>query len=232
MEITKIDHIKLSDGHTYTGYGYYGNGEFIPHGVGKKFYDGYDVWGNYEHGKVNGPAINNHHSYMYASNFVNNRANGWGLSMNRGILTQFGYYKNSELKTDLTDMVEWFYEKVIKFWDDHKSGMATVITNRMTLKLHELLIGWSYKVLSSGCTRHQMGFHFMLDGTLWVGVTDKFDMTGTLMKFQNDGHIVIGKFQKGELVEPISFNDWFLSYTSMPPKINFKFDPNKNYFED
>lgn len=72
----------------------------------------------------------------------------------------------------------------------------------------------------------------MLDGTLWVGVTDKFDMTGTLMKFQNDGHIVIGKFQKGELVEPISFNDWFLSYTSMPPKINFKFGPNKNYFED
>lgn len=223
--------VLLSDGKRYTGWGYYTESGFIPHGSGKKFYSDFEAWGNYIDGELNGPAMDNHHYYMTTGIFKGNRMNGWGITFNRGVLTQFGYFENSQLKTDLTHMVEWFYEKIIKFWDDKKSGMATTYTNKETHQIHDFLVGWSSRKLNSATTRPQMGFNFMLDGTVWVGITDKMDMTGTLMKFQNDGHIVIGKFNKGELVESLSFKDWFKSYSSQPPHISFEVDPNKNYFD-
>lgn len=37
MELIKKDSVILSDGHKYRGWGYYQNGEFIPHGCGKNF---------------------------------------------------------------------------------------------------------------------------------------------------------------------------------------------------
>lgn len=228
--LIQVDSVVLSDGKRYSGWGYNTSSGFVPHGVGKKFYSDFEAWGNFIDGELNGPAMDNHHYCMTTGIFKANRLNGWGVSFNRGILSEFGYFENSQLKTDLTDMVEWFYEKVIKFWDDRKSGMATTYTHKETHMMHDFLIGWSYMKLSPGCTRHQMGFNFMLDGTLWVGITNKMDMTGTLMKFQNDGHIIIGKFDKGVLVEPLSFKEWFNDYTSQPPHIAFEVDPNRNYF--
>ena len=90
MELVKEDNVILSDGRRYRGWGYYKNGEFIPQGCGKKFFDGYYAYGNFKNGILNGPAIVSHNYCMNTAIFKNDRGNGWGLCINGGTLIEFG----------------------------------------------------------------------------------------------------------------------------------------------
>lgn len=113
MKLEKVDKIWLQDGKTYTGWGYYNDiGNFIPQGCGKKYYNDYYVYGNYKNGILNGPAIESHNTYMKTIQFKDNNGNGWGLCINRGMLIEFGYYRDCKLKTNLIDFVYWYYTKL------------------------------------------------------------------------------------------------------------------------
>lgn len=197
----------LADGKKYNGWGYYRNGQFIPHGCGKKYYPGFYVYGNFNNGVLNGPAINSHGQYMYTMFFKQNRGNGWGLCINGGFLVEFGYYENSQLKVDLTDFVQWYYEGILSKSERIGESMLYMYSSKETKMVTILLIGYAPKKVSESMTLLCMGFRFKADGSVWVGTGNLNNMTGHYMHFRPDGCIDIGSFNKGSLEERMSLQE-------------------------
>jgi hypothetical protein len=200
------DHI-LADGKKYNGWGYYRNGQFIPHGCGKKFYPDFYVYGNFKEGILNGPAINSHNHYMYTMFFKENRGNGWGLCINGGYLVEFGYYENSKIKTNLVDFVQWYYEGKLGKSDRMGESMMSMYTSKETKEVTNLLIGYAPKKVSDTMTLSCMGFRFKADGSVWVGTGSLSKMTGNYIHFRPDGYIEIGRFENDVLQERMSLQE-------------------------
>lgn len=196
----KVVDIKLEDGHKYSGYGYYRGSSFVPNGYGKKEFSGMYVKGNFSDGVLNGPAIISHDYYMYTMQMKNDRGNGWGLCINAGVLVEFGYYKNSQLIVDLTDAVEWYYAKME---DSGREGenMLHIYTSKNDGSITDLHIGFTAKDLGGNIGYASMGFHFLGDGSVWVGNSENNRPNGGLIKFCKDGYIQVGHFENGSLVE-------------------------------
>lgn len=197
----------LADGKKYSGWGYYHNGQFVPHGCGKKYYPDFYVYGNFQKGVLNGPAINSHDHYMYTMFFKENRGNGWGLCINGGYLVEFGYYENSQLKTDLTDFVQWYYEGKLGKSDRTGESMLSMYTSKETKEVTNLLIGYAPKKISDNLTLSCMGFRFKADGSVWVGTGNLNEMTGNYIHFRPDGYIDVGRFDHGNLVDRMLLQD-------------------------
>lgn len=214
MELLKENRITLSDGHQYTGWGYFQGGSFIPQGCGKKFFDGYYAYGNFVNGVLNGPAIVSHNYQMNTAIFKNNRANGWGLCINSGILVEFGYYDNSQMKVDLLDFVEWYYEKLSSSGRESEN-MLNMYTFNESKEVAELLIGYSGKDLGGGLASAFMGFRFKSDGSVWVGSTASRNMSGDLIHFRPDGQIDAGTFENGVLIERKKLHEIIDDYFSI-----------------
>ena len=200
MELVQKTDVRLADQHRYTGWGYYANENFIPHGAGKKFYEGYYAFGNFINGVIDGPAIISHDYYMNTVQFKNNRGNGWGLCINRGTLAEFGYYENSQLKVDLTDYALWYYTKMQQA--QRNENMLNLYTYKDTHQVSELLVGYKGNEFNVF-----MGFRFMLDGSVWLGNTNTHRLDGNLIHFCSNGTIECGEFSKGNLVEPMDIQD-------------------------
>lgn len=197
----------LADGKKYSGWGYYRNGQFVPHGCGKKFYSDFYVYGNFQKGVLNGPAINSHDHYMYTMFFKENRGNGWGLCINGGYLVEFGYYENSQLKTDLTDFVQWYYEGKLSKAGRSDESMLSMYTSKETKEVTNLLIGYAPKKINDSLTLSCMGFRFKADGSVWVGTGNLTEMTGNYIHFRPDGYIDVGRFDHGNLVDKMLLQD-------------------------
>jgi len=208
----KVTDCILADGKKYNGWGYYRNGSFFPHGCGKKYYQDFYVYGNFKEGVLNGPAINSHNHYMYTMFFKNNRGNGWGLCINGGYLVEFGYYEDSKLKTDLTDMVQWYYEGKLGKSERTGESMMSMYTSKETKEVTNLLIGYAPKKVSESMTLACMGFRFKADGSVWVGTGNLSTMTGNYIHFRPDGCIDIGKFDNGYLEERESLQELIDNY--------------------
>lgn len=202
----------LADGKKYNGWGCYRNGNFIPHGCGKKFYPDFYVYGNFKEGALNGPAINSHNHYMYTMFFKQNRGNGWGLCINGGYLIEFGYYENSQLKKDLTDVVQWYYEGKLGKSGRTDESMMSMYTSKETKEVTNLLIGYAPKKVSASMSLACMGFRFKADGSVWVGTGKLSTMTGDYIHFRSDGCIDIGRFEEGSLEERMSLQDLIDNY--------------------
>ena len=196
MELIQVKNVILPDGHRYNGWGYNNYGEFIPQGCGKKFFNGGYAYGNFRKGELNGPAIVSHDMYMHTIQFKNNRGNGWGLCINRGQLTEFGYYKNSQLKVDLSDFALWYYTKMQNAKRDE--NMLSIYTYKESHEVSELLIGYKPTALQNGIGLVGMGFHFTADGSVWMGNTATRKFTGELIHFCPNGTIDCGEFENGE----------------------------------
>jgi len=193
-KIVRVKEHKLADGHLYDGFGYYSEkNKFVPHKYGmKKFPDMY-VKGYFQKGILNGPAIVSHDYYMYTTQMKNNRGNGWGLCINRGILTEFGLYENSILVKDFMNYVEWYFTRMRD--SGRNENMLNIYTNKNTGEMKELFIGYPVTPFACG-----MGFHFTLDGSVWVGDTIKHTFTGNLIHFREDGQIDVGYFENAKLI--------------------------------
>lgn len=194
MELTQVkDHI-LDSGNRYTGWGYYRGNSFIPHACGKKFYPDFYAFGNFRDGIINGPALISHDYYMYTMHCKNDRGNGWGMCINRGILSEFGYYQDSQLKVDLTDFALWYFTKMQK--SGRNENMLNMYTYNESHEVADLFIG--YKGSPSLVF---MGFHFTSDGSVWMGNTDTRRYTGNLVHFTPESKIDAGLFEDGKLLE-------------------------------
>lgn len=205
MELEQVTKLKLPDGRPYTGWGYRDGTRFIPHGCGKKFFDGYYAYGNFKDGVLTGPAMVSHNYQMNACHFSNDRGNGWGFCMNSGSIVEFGFYQNSQLKVDLTGMASWYLEKMRLAERDE--NMLHMYTFNESHEVSELLIGYKGKQLGGNLTLCFMGFRLKPDGSLWIGTTQTRQLTGTLIHFRPDGKIDAGTFQNGKLVERESFQN-------------------------
>ncbi len=210
MELIQQNKIRLEDGHKYSGWGYFENGQFIPHGCGKKFYSDHYVYGNFNRGLVEGPAIESYDMYMQTMQFTNNRGNGWGLSINRGRLSEFGYYKDNKLQIDLSDFALWYYTKMQDA--GREENMLTVYTFNSSHEVAELLIGYKPGPIQNGVGLVGMGFHFMRDGSIWMGNTATRRFSGKLIHFNSDGTIDCGKFDNGELKERMELQEIINTY--------------------
>lgn len=208
----RVTDCSLADGRKYSGWGYYQNGNFIPHGCGKKFYPDFYVYGNFNEGTLNGPAINSHNHYMYTIFFKKNRGNGWGLCINGGYLIEFGYYKDSKLQENLVDFVKWYYEgKLVKSGRNDES-MMSMYTSKETKEVTNLLIGYPPQKISENMSLSCMGFRFKADGSVWVGNGNLSTMTGCYIHFRPDGCIDIGRFEDGRLEERMSLQELIDNY--------------------
>lgn len=210
MELIQVKNTILSDGNRYSGWGYDNNGEFTPHGCGKKFFKGCYAYGNFKKGELNGPAIVSHNMYMNTIQFKNNRGNGWGLCINCGQLVEFGYYENSQLKVDLIDFARWYYTKMENA--ERRENMLNMYTYNQSHEVAELLIGYKPTEIQNGVGLVGMGFHFMPDGSVWMGNTVTRRFTGELIHFCADGTIDCGEFKDGELMERLELQEIINDY--------------------
>lgn len=253
MELIQVKDVILSDGNKYTGWGYYEDFEFVPQGCGKKFFNGYYAYGNFRNGNIEGPAIISHGYYMHTMQFKNNRGNGWGLCINSGILKEFGYYENSQIKVNLSDFVIWYYKTLQD--SGRKDNMLNIYSYKDSHEVADLLIGYKGTPAENGVALCFIGFHFMTDGSVWIGNTATRKLSGHLLHFCADGTIQCGLFENGSLIEPMElqslidnyygtfsfeeddlFSDFFSSTHSERNQIREQFrnidsiKPNYNYF--
>lgn len=233
MEKEQVKQVSLSDGSLYTGWGYNSSQDFIPYGCGKKIFREYYAYGNFQNGKLEGPAIISHNFYMHTIQFQNNLGNGWGLCMNRGELTEFGYYKDNQLYIDLTEYVLWYFNKMKAAERD--DNMLNVYTFNESHDVAEILIGYKGTPIQNGIGLCYMGFHFMSDGSVWMGNTSTRRFTGSLIHFRNDGCIDCGNFENGKLIETLDIQEIIDKYYGTYSFNNNKlfehhiFDLNSNY---
>ncbi len=207
----KVTNILLDNGHRFSGYGFYSDSSFIPNGYGKIDYPDMYVKGNFVNGILNGPAIISHDYFMYTTQMKNNYGKGWGLCINRGILTEFGYYSNSRLVVDLHNVVEWYYAKMK---DSGRLGenMLHIYTSKLDGSITDLHIGYSAKYVCEDYSLVSMGFHFLKDGSVWAGHSENNSPTGSLIKFCADGYIKVGQFENGNLVKEMHIQDLIDEY--------------------
>lgn len=210
MNKEQVKQLYLSDGNCYSGWGYNTIKGFVPDGCGKKHFKDYYVYGNFRNGNIEGPAIVSHDFYMNTGHFKNNRGNGWGLCINRGELSEFGYYENSQLIVDLSEFVYWYFNKMRSANRD--SNMLNVYTFKESHDVAEILIGYTGTPVQNGIGLCYMGFHFMSDGSIWMGNTRTRRFSGSLMHFRNDGCIDCGKFENGELIETLDIHELIDEY--------------------
>ena len=202
----RVENIILNDGRKYSGYGSIHNGIFLPNGYGIKYYSEMYVKGNFVNGELNGPAIISHDYYMHTMQMKQNRGNGWGLMINRGVLAQFGYYENSKLKDDYLKIVDWYYDKLVAS-ERGDENMLHIYTSKLDGHLMELHIGYPETKKINGVGLCCMGFHFLDDDSVWIGNTDSRIMSGLLIKFCPDGSIQSGQFENGKLLEEMDIQE-------------------------
>lgn len=202
MELEKRE-LLLKTGNSYTGWGYFAPFDnFIPHGCGKKLYEGYYEFGNFSHGILNGPAIVSFGDRMVTQHFVNGKGTGWGLCMANGGLSNFGYYENGELQYNYTDLVYWYFNKMSRMYNG--ANMLNMYSSKETHQVTVLWIGFTGGFIEP----IKMGARFMPDGSVWIGDSEKMEPTGFLMHFCSNGQIDVGTFEKGELVNRLSMYDY------------------------
>lgn len=229
MEIIQVTKEKLYDSTTYNGYGYYSaSGNFIPHGCGKKFYKDHYAYGNFNNGILDGPAIISHNRSMKTCHFSNNDGNGWGLCMESGYLTEFGYYENNVLKVNLLNFVEWYFDVLLQSGRTSEN-MLHVYNYKETKKVAELMIGFTGGINSYGLESCYMGFRFTSDGSIWIGNTQSRILSGILMHFTPNGKIEVGDFINGKLQTKYSLREIMDSYDSFCD-VDIEINSNINYF--
>lgn len=210
----ELENVKLTliDDRYYEGWGYYNNNVFVPHGCGKKYFDEHYAYGNFVDGVLEGPAILSYDYYMYTMHYKNNVGNGWGMYIDRGDLIEFGYYENDQLKRDMTVYVKWYFQLMEKTQRGAYQNMLTMRYYTDNKQVAELLIGYRGGKTNSNTHIPYMGFHFMPDGSVWVGTTETRNLSGFLLHFRSDGFIDVGEFENGNLVDSLPFS-FIIDYT-------------------
>lgn len=194
MEIVRVENVALPGNKIYSGQGYYKDSEFVPQGFGWIRIQEAKAYGHFINGVMNGPAYHPMDYMMYTMQMANDRGNGWGMMINGGVLF-FGYYENSDMKVEMTDAVQWYF--------DLMTGMG-----KHEAMFHgyynagEIMIGWK-----GTDTTDFMGFHYMVDGSVYVGSSKSLKKTGFFMKFCPDGTIQIGEFQEGSLIKAMDIQE-------------------------
>ncbi|MGN0049535.1 MAG: hypothetical protein ACI37U_11660 [Bacteroides sp.] len=225
MNIEEVSNYVLPDGSTYRGWGYYSKGSFIPHGAGKREYNDFYIVSTFRNSLPDGPTLISHHLYMHVIQYNNNQGNGWGMCVEQGKLKEFGYYVNNQLKVDVTDFALWFFSYMTRY--NRNDNLLKIKNDKDTHDISDLFIGCKDCGTYYNIAAPYMGYHFMPDGSVWIGETIGRIFTGTLIHFRPDGQIECGNFLDGELIETIDLqvviDSYFLEQNSDEQVVDIHF---------
>ena len=193
-----VKNMLLPNGATYSGAVKYDGNAKIPHGLGICKYEDHNETGIFEYGVLNGIGYINFHEYMYVGICQDNQINGWGIKAYRGGF-QFGIFEDSELKVNLTPLVEIFWSKILEDCDILGKNPVSV------LKSGEIFVG-SPQTFSKG----KMGFHSLGNGEVFLGRSeyDHKGRTGKFLHFDLDYNITRGEYKDGQLNNEIDSLDF------------------------
>lgn len=90
--------------------------------------------------------------------------------------------------------------------------MLSVYTFNASHDVAEILIGYRGTSVQNSIGLCYMGFHFMSDGSVWMGNTSTRRFTGSLIHFRNDGCIDCGNYENGELIETLDIQNIIDNY--------------------
>lgn len=208
----QVENQKLQDGSIYTGQAVLlQNGFYLPHGYGKKYVSPeVEMTAHWVNGNINGMCYLNMHSAMVTGHFVVSRPEGWCLSVEGGRGFVFGVFHNDDCKLPLGDSVLWMVRSM-------DMGLRT------SYKKGQILVGEIFN-------NQARGFHFMNNGDLYVGTDDaQLSKTGFFFKFTKDGHIQIGEFKNGVLIEEMPAEEVIFA-NGGDPQLYKPLNTNKKYF--
>lgn len=209
----KVEKKRISDGSIYTGEArLLTNGFYLPHGFGKKYISpDLEMTGNWHHGNLNGVCYLNMHHSMVTGHFTDSRPNGWCLSIEseRGFV--FGVFKEDDCIRSLGNAVIWMVRNL---------DFGVKIDSRK----RQILIGKIYN-------DHAIGFIFMNSGDVYVGTdTPSLDKNGYFFRFSHDGYIQIGRFENGNLIDPMSPEEVIEANGISSSLLSVSIDTRKKYF--
>jgi hypothetical protein len=209
----KVEKKKLADGSIYSGEARLcHDGFYIPYGWGQKYVSkDLELTGFWRDGNLNGVCYINMHHSMVTGHFVDSTPDGWCLSIESGRGFVFGVFKADDCVYSLGEAVSWMMKSI-------NLGL------KMSSVKKQILVG---QITNS----HATGFHFMNNGDVYVGTDDyRLEKNGYFFKFTHDGYIQIGKFEKGNLIEPMTAKDVVKANGVLPSLLTVNVDTNKKYF--
>lgn len=209
----KIDKQKIADGSIYTGEAVLcKDGTYMPNGFGKKFVSkDLELTGFWRNGNINGVCYMNMHHSMLTGHFIDSRPDGWCLSIEGGRGFVFGVFKIDDCTCSLGEAVTWMIRSI----------NPSIKTSSLK---KQILVG---QIVNN----QAMGFHFMNNGDLYVGTDNsRLEKTGYFFKFTHDGHIQIGRFEFGKLVEEMAAKEVVKANGVSPSLLTTDINTNKKYF--
>ena len=217
----EVKNMILPDGSTYSGAVESDGYMDVPHGMGICKYSDHNESGMFQNGELNGIAYLNYHEWMSVGVAKNGVINGWGLRIDRGIIS-FGVFKDSILKINLTPLVKVFWKHILE--------LSTLLNRNAisVLKSGKILVGVPETILKG-----KMGFQFLENGEVFLGTYEMghSDITGYFLHFDLDYNITRGAFVEGKLVREISAVDLIRSFGVFFPN-DASLDPdNKAYLD-
>lgn len=104
----KFQNVILPDGHKYSGYGEYRNGDFYPNGFGRKDFGQMYAKGNFLNGVLNGPAIwiGTTEKHVPSGHIMLFRPDGF---------VNIGLFENGELLEEMSiqELIDQYYGSVM-----------------------------------------------------------------------------------------------------------------------
>ena len=209
----KVEKQKLADGSIYTGEARLcQDGNYLPYGWGKKYVSkDLEFTGSWRDGNLNGVCYMNMHHSMVTGHFVDNRPNGWCLSVEGGRGLVFGVFKIDDCVCSLGEAIIWMVRSI-------NPGLKTNSAKK------QIFLG---QIINN----QAKGFCFMDNGEVYVGIDNSsLEKTGYFFKFTSDGYIQIGKFENGKLIERMAAIDVVKANGISPSLLTVNVDTNKKYF--
>jgi hypothetical protein len=222
MNMEEVKNMIISDGVAYTGAVESDGYMNVPHGVGIMKYSDHNELGVFQDGELNGIGYLNYHDWMYVGKVSNGTINGWGLKVDKGVIS-FGVFEESNLKVNLTPLVEIFWAKILE--EANHIGKSAV----SVLKKGEVFVGVPQHFLSG-----KFGFHFLGNGEVFLGMCeyDQKERTGYFMHFDLDYNITKGEYKDGVLVREIEDKEYiskcevFINHAYLDFDITMNFNPD------
>ena len=171
-------------------------------GFGKyKFSDGDEHTGWFYDSIPEGAGYLNQHFSMCLGCFQRGKLNGWGMQIDKNGAFHFGYWKNNLLFQDETANTLWIRVKMNGIV--HKGSLVHIHSN-----LGLIAFGIPQKVTTMGA----MGIIVMQDGTVYIGETWNYKISGWLVKYSAQKKIEYGYWENGVLVKTCALSDFIDSY--------------------
>jgi hypothetical protein len=204
-KLSDVKNVSMKEGSVYTGKALLVGNFCMPNGYGYKVYksEGNKHVTSFFRGGGTGKIarIMYPKKYMYIGGNFDGVPNGWGFKLAKGQFT-FGYFKNGKLYKDLSPLATDIFRSI--------QGKG-IDMGPVEDEICRLAFG-----LLPNDNRPFEGFQFLEDGTVYIGWgsnNNEYNLTGRYLRLEIDGKATFGQFVNGEVVNPMTQDEYFNKYT-------------------